>query len=163
MAQIERIPPHNDDAEKSVLGALLIDPEAFYKVSPIIKADDFYSNAHKEIYGAMLALNAQGKAIDVVTVAEMLKSRSTLEAAGGRAYVAQLSGEVPTSANAAQYAQIIADKALLRRLITASGSIVENCYKENIESGVILDNAEESITRLPRNVRQVSIQRSRMF
>lgn len=145
MAQIERIPPHNDDAEKSVLGAILIDPEAWYKVSGKIKADDFYSNAHKEIYAAMLSLNAKGQPIDVVTVAEELKSRKALEAAGGRAYVAQLSGEVPTSANASQYADIIADKAILRRLINASSNIVENCYKENIESNVLLDTAESTI------------------
>lgn len=145
MAQIERIPPHNDDAEKSVLGAILIDPEAWYKVSGKIKADDFYSNAHKEIYSAMLSLNAKGQPIDVVTVAEELKSRKALEAAGGRAYVAQLSGEVPTSANASQYADIIADKAILRRLINASSNIVENCYKENIESNVLLDTAESTI------------------
>lgn len=145
MAQIERIPPHNDDAEKSVLGAILIDAEAFYKVSGKIKADDFYSNAHKEIYAAMLSLNAKGQPIDVVTIAEELKSRKALEAAGGRAYVAQLSGEVPTSANAAEYADIIADKAILRKLINASSKIVENCYKENIESSVLLDTAESSI------------------
>ncbi len=145
MAQTERIPPHNDDAEKSVLGAILIDPEAWYKVSGKIKAEDFYSNAHKEIYSAMLSLNAKGQPIDVVTVAEELKSRKALDAAGGRAYVAQLSGEVPTSANAAQYADIIADKAILRRLIKSSSNIVENCYKENIESNVLLDTAESTI------------------
>ena len=155
MAQIERIPPHNDDAEKSVLGAILIDPEAFYKVSPIIKTDDFYSNAHKEIYAAMLDLNTNGQSIDVVTVAEKLKARRALESAGGRAYVAQLSAEVPTSANAAQYAKIIADKAVLRRLITASSSIVENCYKENTDSSVILDSAEESIYEIAQK-RQTS-------
>ncbi len=145
MAQIERIPPHNDDAEKSVLGAMLIDSEPHFKVSSLLKADDFYSSAHKEIYAAMMDLIMSGKPIDVVTVAEALKSRNSLSAAGGRAYIAQLSGEVPTSANAAQYAKIVADKALLRRLITASSGIVENCYKENVESSKLLDLAETSV------------------
>jgi replicative DNA helicase len=145
MAQKERIPPHNDDAEKSVLGAILIDKEAYFKVSSVVKADDFYSSAHKEIYAAMTDLNMAGKPADVVTVAEALKSRNALSAAGGRAYIAQLSGEVPTSANALQYAQIVADKALLRRLISASSSIVENCYKENVESSKLLDLAETSV------------------
>lgn len=145
MAQTERIPPHNDDAEKSVLGAILIDKEAYFKVSSVVKAEDFYSSAHREIYAAMTDLNMAGKPVDVVTVAEALKSRNALSSAGGRAYVAQLSGEVPTSANAVQYAQIVADKALLRRLISASSAIVENCYKENVESSKLLDLAETSV------------------
>ncbi|MCQ2551951.1 MAG: replicative DNA helicase [Clostridia bacterium] len=142
MAQIERIPPHNDDAEKSVLGAALIDSEAFIKISDIVKADDFYSNAHKEIYAAMIDLYQKGQPIDLVTVVEQLRARKALEAAGGRAYVAELSGFAPTSANATSYAKIVADKAVVRKLISTSSTIIENCFKENIESETLLDNAE---------------------
>ena len=111
MPQIERIPPHAEAAEKSVLGAVLIDKEAFFKVSDTLRADDFYYPAHKEIYAAILELSAKSEPIDVITVTNCLKSRKSLDAAGGRAYVAALSQEVPTTANAGQYAKIIAEKA----------------------------------------------------
>ena len=126
MAQAERIPPHNDDAEKSVLGAALMDSEAFFKVSDVVKADDFYSNAHKEIYAAMTDLYAKGEPIDLVTVVEQLRVRKALEAAGGRSYVAELSGFAPTSANAVSYAKIVADKAINRKLISAASTIKKN-------------------------------------
>ena len=123
MAQIERIPPHADAAERSVLGAVLLDKEVFFKVSEIVRADDFYSAANKEIFAAMAELNSVGEPIDVITVTDCLKKRKSLDAAGGRAYVSALSGEVPTTANATQYAKIVAEKAQLRRLISAAGDI----------------------------------------
>jgi len=155
MAQIERIPPHNDDAEKSVLGAVLIDPEAFMKVSDIVRAEDFYSNAHKEIFMAMTSLYTKGQPIDLVTTVEELRSRKALEASGGRAYIAELSGFAPTSANATSYAKIVADKAVIRRLITTSSGIIENCYKESIESESLLDNAEAQMYEIAQK-RQTS-------
>lgn len=145
MAQAERIPPHNDDAEKSVLGAALMDSEAFFKVSDVVKADDFYSNAHKEIYAAMTDLYAKGEPIDLVTVVEQLRVRKALEAAGGRSYVAELSGFAPTSANAVSYAKIVADKAINRKLISAASTIIDNSFNEKIESSTLLDNAETII------------------
>ena len=110
MAQAERIPPHAEAAEKSVLGAVLIDKDVFFKVSEFVKADDFYSASHREIFAAMAQLNASGEPIDVITVTDCLKKRKSLEAAGGRAYVSALSQEVPTTANAVQYAKIVAEK-----------------------------------------------------
>lgn len=145
MAQAERIPPHNDDAEKSVLGAALMDSEAFFKVSDVVKADDFYSNAHKEIYAAMTDLYAKGEPIDLVTVVEQLRVRKALEVAGGRSYVAELSGFAPTSANAVSYAKIVADKAVNRKLISAASTIIDNSFNEKIESSTLLDNAETVI------------------
>ncbi len=145
MPQIERIPPHAEAAEKSVLGAILIDRDVFFKVSEHVKAEDFYSPAHREIYAAMAQLNASGEPIDVITVTEALKKRKSLEAAGGRAYVSALSQEVPTTANATQYAKIVAEKAILRRLITAAGDIVEKSYSEKLESEKVLDHAEQVI------------------
>ena len=145
MPQIERIPPHAEAAEKSVLGAILIDKEVFFKVSEHVKADDFYSPAHREIFAAMAQLNAGGEPIDVITVTEALKMRKSLEAAGGRAYVSALSQEVPTTANAVQYARIVAEKSVLRKLITAAGDIVEKSYSEKLESYKVLDHAEQVI------------------
>ena len=151
MAQIERIPPHADAAERSVLGAVLLDKEVFFKVSEIVRADDFYSAANKEIFAAMAELNSIGEPIDVITVTDCLKKRKSLDAAGGRAYVSALSGEVPTTANATQYAKIVAEKAQLRRLISAAGDIVEKSYSEKLDSGKVLDHAEQTIFEIAKN------------
>ena len=145
MSQMERIPPHSDEAEKSVLGAVLIDQDAFYAVSEILKPDDFYPESHKEIYRSMMDLYARSEPIDAVTVSESLKRRNSLEAVGGRAYIAFLSTVVPTTANAAQYARIVAEKAMLRRLITAASDIVEKSYEEKLEADEVVDYAEATI------------------
>ncbi|MBQ2042952.1 MAG: replicative DNA helicase, partial [Firmicutes bacterium] len=145
MPQIERIPPHSEGAEKSVLGSLLIDKESYFKVSDIVKPDDFYYPAHKEIYEAMLDLASTGQPIDIVTVTEALVRRKGLETAGGRAYVSSLSQEVPTTANAADYAKLVAEKAVLRRLISAAADITEKSYAEDLESKLVLDHAEQVI------------------
>lgn len=145
MPQIERIPPHSEPAERSVLGSILIDKECYYKVSDYIKPEDFYSPAHKEIYTAMYELAKESQPIDIVTVAERLKARKALDAAGGRAYLSGLSAEVPTTANAVQYAKIVAEKAVLRALISASSDIVEKSYAENVDSQLMLDHAEQTI------------------
>ena len=145
MPQIERIPPHSEPAERSVLGSILIDKECYYKVSDYIKPEDFYSPAHKEIYTAMYELAKESQPIDIVTVAEKLKSRKALDAAGGRTYLSGLSQEVPTTANAVQYAKIVAEKAVLRALISASSDIVEKSYAENVDSQLMLDHAEQVI------------------
>ena len=137
--------PHRDDAEKSVLGAALIDTETFYGISEILKPDDFYSESHKEIFRSMMDLYQRSEPIDVVTVSESLKRRNNLEAVGGRAYIAFLSTVVPTTANAIQYARIVSEKAMLRRLITAAASIVEKSYEEKLEADKVVDFAEATI------------------
>ena len=145
MPQIERIPPHSEPAERSVLGSILIDRDCYYKVSDYVKPEDFYTPAHKEIYTAMYELAKESQPIDIVTVAEKLKSRKALDAAGGRTYLSGLSQEVPTTANAVQYAKIVAEKAVLRNLISASSDIVEKSYAENVDSQLMLDHAEQVI------------------
>ena len=145
MSQMERIPPHNDEAEKSVLGAILIDKDVFFGVSEILKADDFYAKSHREIYQSMLDLFARSEPIDVVTVSEALKRKNSLEAVGGRGYIALLSSIVITTANAVQYAKIIAEKAMLRRLISAAGDIVSKSYEESLEADKVVDYAEATI------------------
>ncbi len=141
----ERIPPHNKEAEISVLGAILINSEVFLDVSELIRAEDFYEEAHKEIFSAITQLHMDSKPIDLITVSECLSKRHSLEAAGGRAYVASLADAVPTSANAREYAKIIAQKASLRSLIGAAGEIVSSCYEEKLEPETILDTAEQNI------------------
>ena len=145
MSQMERIPPHSDEAEKSVLGAVLIDQDAFFAVSEILKPDDFYPESHKEIFRSMMDLYQRSEPIDAVTVSESLKRRNNLEAVGGRAYIAFLSTVVPTTANAVQYARIVAEKAMLRRLITAAGKIVEKSYEEKLDADKVVDFAEATV------------------
>jgi replicative DNA helicase len=142
---MERIPPHSDEAEKSVLGSIILDKEALYEVLEILRDDDFYSEMHQEIYRVVRELFRKSEPVDILTVSEELKTRNTLEMVGGRAYVAQLSTLVPSTSNAAEYARIVAEKAVLRRLISASSEIMEQAYREKIEPETVLDHAEQAI------------------
>jgi len=141
----ERIPPHNKEAEISVLGAILINSEVFLDVAEHIKAEDFYEEAHKEIFRTISDLHLDAKPIDLITVSDALTKRHSLEAVGGRGYIASLADAVPTAANAAEYAKIIKQKSSLRALIAAAGDMVKNCYEEKLESEKILDEAEQTI------------------
>jgi len=142
---IERIPPHNDEAERSVLGSSLLDKDALFDVVELLTADDFYNEAHKEIFRAVTELYKKSAPVDVLTVSEELKKRNSLEMVGGRAYIAALSADVPSTSNAAEYAKIISNKASLRRLIDTAGDIMQTSYDENMETNAILDMAEQQI------------------
>ncbi len=142
---IERIPPHNDEAERSVLGSALLDKDALLDVVESVTADDFYNEAHKEIFKAVTDLYKKSAPVDVLTVSEELKKRNSLEMVGGRAYIAALSADVPSTSNAAEYAKIISNKASLRRLINTAGDIMQASYDENLETNTILDMAEREI------------------
>jgi len=145
MSQYERIPPHNDDAEKSVLGSVLLDKDALYEVLEILKPEDFYSEMHKEIYSAVIELYRKSQPVDILTVSEELKKRKSLEMVGGRAYIAMLSTAVPSTSNAGEYAKIIAEKAILRKLIGTASDIIEKGYQERMSSSEVLDFAERGI------------------
>jgi replicative DNA helicase len=148
MNQMERIPPHSDDAEKSVLGSIILDKEALFEVLEILSPEDFYSEMHREIYRAVVALYRKGESVDMLTVSEELKKRNTLEMAGGRSYIAQLSSMVPSTANAAQYAKIVSEKAFLRSLINASSEIMEQAYQATMEPEEMLDQAEQAVFKI---------------
>jgi replicative DNA helicase len=141
---VERVPPQSIEAEQAVIGALLIDPNAIAKVVDIIKADNFYKQAHKLIYSTVVNLFNNNEPIDVVTVSESLKSNDKLEQAGGRAYINDLALSVITSANIEYYAKIVADKAIMRDLIKAGGEIATIAYEDsNPEKAV--DKAEQLV------------------
>jgi replicative DNA helicase len=142
---MERVPPHSADAEKSVLGSIILDKEALYEVLEILKTEDFYSDMHREIYQAIIALYRKNEPVDMLTVSEELKKRNTLEMVGGRSYIAMLSSVVPSTSNAAQYAGIVGEKAVLRRLINVSSEIMEQAYREKTEPETVLDHAEQAI------------------
>ena len=141
----ERIPPHSKEAEQAVRGAALLNKDALSDAIEIIKPEDFYDTAHKEIYSAMLDLFQSSVKVDIITVSEELKKRGSLELAGGRAYIAWLPDNTPSSYNAAGYARIVARSADLRALITAADEIRDRSYSESDDSTAILDRAEQKI------------------
>lgn len=141
----EKIPPHNLDAEISLLGSLLIDKNAIIKIADTLSAEDFYKTAHTIIYRAMLELFNKHEPIDILTLSEKLESTDKLSEIGGRAYLVSLSNSVPTSSHVQHYAKIIKQKATLRRLIQAGAEITELGFQEDQEINEILDNAEQKL------------------
>ncbi len=142
---IDRVPPQNVEAEQSVLGAMMIEREAISKVSEILRPEDFYREAHRLIYNAMLELFNKNDAVDLVTVVEVLRRDEKLEAAGGIAYVTALANSVPTAANVVYHARIVEEKALLRQLINTATYVAGMGYEANEEVAVIMDKAEKMI------------------
>lgn len=142
---IDRIPPHNIEAEQSVLGAMLLDKEAVASATEVLHKDDFYAEAHKELFDAMVSLYEMGQPVDLVTVTEQLRKRNTLEAIGGLNYVTMLSTAVPTTANVDYYIRIVEEKAILRRLIQACSLITKDSYEAAKSVEDIVDEAEKSI------------------
>lgn len=146
MADMEgRIPPHSIEAEKSVLGAAMLSKDALFDVVEVVRAEDFYDENHKEIFKAMLELHRKNAPVDVLTVAEELKKRNSLNMVGGRAYVASLSSGIPTTANAMEYGKIVAEKASVRRLINTADDIVNKGYEGGLDANQMLDYAESGI------------------
>ncbi|GAW27524.1 replicative DNA helicase [Carboxydocella sp. ULO1] len=142
---MDRVPPHNLDAEQSVLGSMLLDQEAVFKAMEIIRAEDFYRDAHRLIFEAICDLADRSEPVDIITVAEELQQRGQLDKVGGAAYIATLSGIVPTAANVEYYARIIREKSLLRALISAATRIAQLGYEGEAEAEEILMQAEKMI------------------
>lgn len=146
----ERIPPHSIEAEKSVLGSVLQSKEALFEVLEVLEPDDFYSEHHKEVFEAVKELNRRAEPVDILTVSEELKKRNTLAMVGGRAFVASLPTEAPSTSNAESYAHIIKEKAILRSLIAASADILDRSYKDKTDSQEVLNFAEQEIFNIAR-------------
>lgn len=151
---MERIPPHNDEAERSVLGSALLSKDALFDVVELLTEDDFYSEIHKEIFRSIKELYRKSSPVDTLTVSEEIKRRNSLEMVGGRAYIAALAADVPSTSNAAEYAKIVSQKASLRRLIEAADDIVQKSYEENMETNAILDFAEKRSSKLRKRGRR---------
>ena len=140
-----RVPPNNQDAERSVLGCMMQDREALGLAFEVLVADDFYQPANREIFDAMHTLNTQGMPVDLVTVDDELSRRGTLEGVGGTNYLIELSQFVPSTVNAKAYVQIVDEKSTLRRMIKATGDISQACYAQADQVSDILGAAEKSI------------------
>lgn len=137
--------PQNAEAEASLLGALLIDSEAIVKIADQIKASDFYDKKHERIYEAVQQLYDQHRPVDVLTLSDQLKNNGYLDTIGGPAYLTELTNFVPTAAHVEQYADIVAQKALRRRLISASQEISGLGYDESMQLRELIEEAESRL------------------
>ena len=144
----DRVPPQNIEAEQSVLGAMLIEKEAIPKVMEILRDTDFYREAHRVIFNAMLELYNKNEAVDMITVTEILKRDSKLEDVGGIAYITSLANAVPTAANVTYHASIIEEKSILRQLVSVSTQIASMGYEASDDVKNIIDSAESKILEI---------------
>ena len=141
----ERTLPHNLEAERSVLGAILVHNDAFNLAVQVITPADFYRDAHRRIFDSMISLNERNQAIDFVTLKEELSRAGEIDAVGGPAYISSLADGVPRATNVEYYSRIVKEKATLRNLIYAANKILTNAYEADQESDLILDEAESAI------------------
>lgn len=145
MAHQTQSPPQNTDAEASLLGAILIDTDAIVKIADAITAEDFYDPRHARIYEALLALYEKRSPIDVLTLADQLKGTGFLDMVGGPAYLTELTNYVPTASHVEQYADIVAQKALRRRLIAASTDMAQLGQDESKSLKELIEEAESRL------------------
>lgn len=155
MDKATKQPPHNLEAEASLVGALLIDPEAIVKIASTVNGDDFFDDRHRHVYEAARALYDAHRPIDVLTLSDYLKTKGLLETIGGPTYLNELTNFVPTAAHIEEYAEIVAGKGLRRRLINASGQIGEIGYREDGDIQTMIETAESTLFEVSqRRVKQ---------
>jgi len=143
--QAGKVPPQNLDAEKSLLGAVLIDEEVLADISEHVTPKDFYDKRHAVIYDGMMRLYEKHKPVDLLTLTDELKRKKELDTIGGSAYLTELTNYVPTSAHAEAYAELVAQKAVRRRLIKASSEISEMGFDEETTTQELLEKAEAEL------------------
>lgn len=148
---IKRILPHNAEAEQSVVGAILLNQEAIITASEILLPEDFYTLQFKTLYNGMLSLYQEGKPIDPVTLQNKLREQEVPEELCSVELISNVLSSVPTSANIKYYAEIVKEKAILRRLIRVSESIANTCYQDSEDLNILLDNTEKQIFDVVQN------------
>lgn len=148
---LQKVPPHNIEAEQSILSAILIENNTLPEVLEILSDQDFYREAHRKIFKAMVELFEKNEPADLVTLTNLLKERGLLGSLGGASYLAELVDAVPMAVNAAHYAKIVQEKASLRRLIEQAASITTRCFEDKGDVEEILDFAERSIFDISEN------------
>jgi replicative DNA helicase len=145
---LDRLPPQNLEAERGVLGSMLLDPDLCDEVAMILRPADFYLPHHQSLFSHVLAMHNDGLRVDAMLLVERLRKFNDLEAIGGISYLGEVADSVPTAANASHYAQIVRDKATLRSLIHASTEILRDAYDQSLESREMLARAEEKVFRI---------------
>lgn len=143
--------PVSVEAEQALLGSIIIKPETFDQIGGLIKVDDFYLEEHKHIYSALVSMYTQSKIIDAVTLVNALVEQGDRDEVGGIQYITLLAESVPAVANVKDYARIVKDKSVLRRLINACDEISKDAYDESNEVRIIVDSAEQKIFDISHN------------
>ncbi len=141
----DKLPPQDLGAEQATLGAILVEPGAASRAMAIVEEEDFYREAHRIIFRAMVAVHTRNEPVDLVTVSAELRRHEQLEMVGGGEYLTALIGEVPTAAHVVRYATIVAEKSVLRKLITVGSNIQQMAYADPEDLGQVLDGAEQQI------------------
>lgn len=152
-----KLPPHSIEAEQSVLGSILIDKEAMVVASDVLDEEDFYKDAHREVFHCMLTLFKKSEPIDLITLSDALKKRSSLDMAGGITYLTALSTAPDFTRHISKYAEIVKENSILRKLIKASTAIMENSFDREKEVGELLEAAEKSIFDISQSKTQRSM------
>ena len=140
-----RVPPHNIEAERATLGAMLLDAESVGTVLRYLRPDDFYRTAHQKLFRVILDLFNRGETVDLISLTDGLRVAGELESCGGSAYVSALTDEVPTSANVEYYAKIVKDRSVRRQLQRISGQLSSRSFEESIDTRVLIEEAEQKI------------------
>jgi replicative DNA helicase len=151
MATVGRIPPHNLEAEQSILGALFLDQEVMLKVGDVLRPEDFYKDSHRIIFETMVELFERHEPVDLLTVGNRLDEKGSLKNIGGRTALVELTNTVTTGAHAPHYAEIVSKKAALRRLLKAAGEISELGFDEENDVDSVLDEAEQKLFSVSTN------------
>ncbi len=147
----ERLPPQNLEAERSVLGALLIDKDAIVQVAEFLRPEQFYKDAHGQVYAAILSLYEKREPADMVTVPDELKKKKLLSKVGGVGYLSELAASVPTAANIEYYGRIVKDNFVKRELIASASRIAEMGYEEGTECAELIDKAERTLFKVSQD------------
>jgi len=145
---ITRVPPQFLEGERAILGGLLIDNDALPKVAAMLSADDFYREAHRHVFSAILSLFNNNEPVDWITLTASLKKAGLLEAVGGAGFLTELIDAVPSAANILHYTKVVKEKAVLRQLISAATEISTRCYEDQPEIDQFLDEAEQAVFRI---------------
>lgn len=151
-----RMPPQDEEVEKNVLGAMMLDQEGVVIALETLKPTDFYKDKHRFIFDAMISLHQKHEPVDILTLTEELRRHSTLEDVGGTGYLSELASLVPSSANIEYHAQIIRAKSLLRQLIRACNSILKESYEAKEDSESVLSMAQQEIFDISKDQKQKS-------
>ena len=148
---LHRVPPQNIEAEQSVLGGILLNNHSLNNVLEILGAGDFYSEAHRKIFAAIVDLSDKNEPSDLITLSNILREKNHLDQAGGMSYLASLVDNVPSAANIAHYSKIVKEKSILRSLITTATEILNKTYQPGADVETVLDEAEHAIFDISEN------------
>ena len=151
-----KVPPQNLEAEQSILGGILLENSSINSAVEILSKGDFYSEAHRKIFGIIIELSEKNEPVDLITLSNALKDKSMLDSVGGTSYLASLVDNVPSAANVVNYAKIVKEKAILRGLIGSATEIISSCYETGSDVDEVLDKAEHRIFEISENKVRIS-------